>query len=119
VLDGADSYYLILIFVSMSYFSSVSKRRYPLSITTTFISVYCLLHGLAFIGKPLPGNKGYIRQDNNNKGYIPQDNNNKGYILQDNNNKGYIPQDNNNKGYIPQDNNNKGYIPQDNNNTTP
>jgi hypothetical protein len=38
------------VFVCMSYFSSVAERQYSPSITATFISVYCLLHFLAFVG---------------------------------------------------------------------
>ena len=36
-------------FVCISYLSSVPKRQYSPSITATFISVYCLLHVLAFV----------------------------------------------------------------------
>jgi len=36
-------------FVCVSYFSSVAKRQYRLAITTKCISVYCLLHVLAFV----------------------------------------------------------------------
>jgi len=33
----------------MSYFSAVAKRQYRPSITTTFISLYCLLYILGFV----------------------------------------------------------------------